>query len=190
MSLKELSHKEIQKLFKQTRPSGLLLPNDLKILKSNDIDIALASEQTHLGFILNSIEDYIQKETEKKDSFRIKTIRKSVVHGKSLFYINAPPKGNSAEILYKTGNRFDEQLSIAISLAVMILVYIPRERNEEYEVTDNDILFFAQLLLELYAITENGALLRHMHVLPKDSIKSEIKKRYNFDESLINTERI
>jgi hypothetical protein len=58
----------------------------------------------------------------------------------------------------------------------MVMGYILRERKEKLLLNANEVLYFTQLLLELYATTENGSLLRHTYVLSKDHVESEIEK--------------
>jgi hypothetical protein len=153
----------------------ILLPGDIQKFFHDTLS---PTEQDCLTFFIHHINAYIKKET-KKVKFTIHTERRERIFRSHPFSLDAKRNGDSATIYYESGNKYEEQVTTAVALAVLLFVYLPQELNKTVSSdVGQRVLYCAQQLLEYNSKLENGAFLRHMYVLPSEKVLDMLHKFY------------
>jgi Zn-dependent peptidase ImmA (M78 family) len=196
-----MTKEQIKELFRKTRPSRILFPYDLNNFSQEIINHQIDKEQDHLSNIRIAIENYARKLINKdepddkpKSKLTLNIERNADIVGdlpyKSFF------GGNESFIYYNTHSFFEKRLAIAEALGLFVLRYMPLMYRIKCgfnpSESQNECIYFAQRLLEIYASLNNGSILRNGITPNAVEVYSEIKRlnlRPNYIEKPLSEER-
>jgi len=180
--------KELQRIFRETRKSGLMFPHDIDDVP--DVNGSIESERSNMAYIRHSIEDYIKTQLNFENFDIIIEYDASMKHHFPLKEHHLPfrvtRRGERGVVVtHNATNRIERQIALVEAFSLIALVY-PAKINETSPIFGDDIIYLTQKILETYATFNNGAVLRSEYVISADMVLGEIQKihpDYNPDKA-------